>query len=340
MVVLELKQLLILLKELECKYNNNNYLQQLTTIIRKLPSYDEDELRKILVVNDDCQSLEDYLRAFQYTCAVMQDEVSLERCMFEVCQDAYNDGVRYLEVRFGPNLHIDKGLSTDQVIKAVIRGREKAEAELPNFHVRIIVCGLRNHDKSAVLEMAKLVEKYKNHGVVAFDIAGPEHGFRPEIHQNAFDFVRENLLHCTVHAGEADNSVRSALKVGAQRIGHGVRVRHDNILRDYMINCGIPVEMCLTSNVQTRAVKGFEDHPIYEFHKRGMIVVPCTDNTLISGITLTQEYEKLQHHFEFDKHDVAQLLQNGFAAAFNTNFAQKKKIEREAREEIRQILNL
>jgi adenosine deaminase len=299
------------------------------------------ELTKLLLVNENgTNSLEDYLRGFQYTTAVMQDENALERCMFEVCQDAHNDGVRYLEVRFAPSLHLQKGLTLDRVMRAVIRGKERAELELTQFNCGIILCGIRSDDAKTVFETAKLVDKYKNQGVLAFDIAGPEHGYKPELHQISFDFIRKQLLQCTIHAGEADDSIRSALICGAQRIGHGVRTRDDQELFNFIVNRQIPIEICITSNLQTRSVSNVKDHPVYEFYKRGIVIVPCTDNTMMSAVTLSMEYDLLQKSFPFETKDIANILQNGFKVSFNTDYQQKKKIAEKARDEIMQRLNL
>ncbi|KAL0491864.1 adenosine deaminase, partial [Acrasis kona] len=306
-----------------------------------LPTYEEDELRKIIQVGDDCMSLEDYLKAFLFTHSIMQDEESLERCMYEVCQDSFNDGVCYLEVRFAPCLHNLGGLANEQVINSVLRGKNRAENDFDGFHSRIIVCGIRSDTPTKVLEMARLVDQYMGTGVVAFDIAGPEYGFRPDIHHEAFECVQHGLHFCTCHAGEADGpeSVRSALKQGAHRIGHGVRIRDDPDLLTYIINHRVPVEMCVTSNLQTKAVVSVLDHPIYEFLQKDVVVVPCTDNTLMSGITLSGEYKKIADHFHLTFNELERLLMNGFESSFNPDRELKMRICEDARTKIRKILS-
>jgi adenosine deaminase len=278
-----------------------------------------EKLRELIVVPEECPSLEDYLRAFQYTCAVSQTEYALTRVMYEACEDAYLDGVRYIEIRFAPNLHTLKDLTPERVLQAVIAGAKLAHQNFPLFYARIIVCGIRSKDVNIVNEMAKIAVKYKNEGVVAFDIAGPEVGFVPSQFKDAFAMIHKELLCSTIHAGEAgDHSyVEEAIYVcGANRIGHGVNMKNNPSLVAHVLERQIPVEICVTSNLQTKAVKSIVEHPLPDYYKGGLLVVPCTDNTLMSDITLSQEYVKIQKSFNFDKEDILKMVDNSFKAAF------------------------
>jgi len=299
------------------------------------PAKTLDELRSLIVVPEHCQSLVEYLRAFEYTIAVSQTEYALTRIMHEVCEDAVLDGVSYLEVRFAPNLHTMNGLTPSKVLESVILGARMAEQAFKGFHARIIVCGIRSDDVSVVNDMARVAVQYKNQGVVAFDIAGPELGFVPSKFKDAFSLVHEELLSSTIHAGEAADHqyVHEALHVcRAMRIGHGVNMKNDPSLIQFAFERQIPIEMCLTSNLQTKAVSHYSEHPLPDFFRRGLMVVPCTDNTLMSNITLSQEYMKIQELFLFNKTELLQLVDNSFRAAFTHD-----ELKQELREKAQQV---
>ncbi len=293
-----------------------------------------DELRALIVVPEHCQSLVEYLRAFQYTVAVSQTEYALTRVMYEVCEDAMLDGVNYIEVRFAPNLHSEQGLVPTKVLESVILGARLAQENFAGFHARIIVCGIRTHDVNIVSDMARVAVQYRNEGVVAFDIAGPELGYVPSKFKDAFTIVHDELMSSTIHAGEAADHmyVHEALHVcRATRIGHGVNLKDDPSLMQFVLERQIPLEMCLTSNLQTKAVQHYSEHPLPDFFRRGMMVVPCTDNTLMSDITLSREYVKIQELFMFDQADVLKLVDNSFRAAF-VHDDLKNELRRRARQ--------
>lgn len=286
----------------------------------KLPSFDVDELRRLVSVDENCGSLTEYLRGFDISLAVLQKEYAITRAMFEVCEDAAQDGIAYLEVRFSPILHTKNGLSLSSVMNAVIKGKEMAELMIsPRIVVRIIVCGMRQMDPSVSARLAEIAWRYKSQGVVAFDLAGPEDGFSSKVHREAFHIIHKNLLYCTLHSGEADGwkSVSEALRhCGAQRIGHGVRARENPDIIQFLATNRIPIEVCLTSNIQTKAVKSRDDHPVREFFDAGLVVVPCTDNVTVSGVTLSEEYLKLQESFNFTPAEIVRLIDFGFRSAF------------------------
>lgn len=293
-----------------------------------------DELRALIVVPEHCQSLVEYLKAFQYTIAVSQTEYALTRVMYEVCEDAMLDGVNYIEVRFAPNLHSEQGLVPTKVLESVILGARLAQENFAGFHARIIVCGIRTHDVNIVSDMARVAVQYRNEGVVAFDIAGPELGYVPSKFRDAFTIVHDELMSSTIHAGEAADHmyVHEALHVcRATRIGHGVNLKDDPSLMQFVLERQIPLEMCLTSNLQTKAVHHYSEHPLPDFFRRGMMVVPCTDNTLMSDITLSREYVKIQELFMFDQADVLKLVDNSFRAAF-VHDDLKNELRRRARQ--------
>eukprot|EP01088_Endostelium_zonatum_P015508 TRINITY_DN3839_c0_g1_i1.p1 TRINITY_DN3839_c0_g1~~TRINITY_DN3839_c0_g1_i1.p1 ORF type:complete len:889 (+),score=135.14 TRINITY_DN3839_c0_g1_i1:1-2667(+) len=280
-----------------------------------------EQLRKLVVVADsECHSLEDYLRGFDITCAVLQKPYALTRALYEICEDAVLDGVRYLEVRFSPILHIHQGMSLTQAMEAVVEGMAMAEHNLPIF-IRIIVCGMRHMTPEQSLTLAEIAWRYKGKGVVAFDLAGPEHTFRAKDHKPAFDIVRKNLLNCTIHAGEGSGwqSIQDAVRYcGAQRIGHGTALLENRELWQYVIDQKIALECCATSNVHTKArgIQEFKDHPIKKYFDSGVICVPCTDNRTMSDVSLSDEYESYQLNFGFNVENMLRMMDYGFRAAF------------------------
>src|SRR5688572_2755955 len=257
-----------------------------------MPLRDASALADFMTVRD-ARNLEDYLARFEVTLSVMQSAAALERIAFELAEDAHNDGVLYLETRFSPVLNIKSGLKAHEVVEAVLTGLARAERQY-GIVARVIVCALRNLEPSVSQSLSQLAVAYKNKGVVGFDLAGGEAGNPASKHASAFDYARKHDLACTCHAGEGDGSasVREAVQACcADRIGHGTRLIEDKALTDYVNDRRIPVEICITSNVQTRATQSYASHPVRQYFDAGLNVVLNTDNRLMSGITLTDEYE-------------------------------------------------
>ena len=282
-----------------------------------MPAIDVDALREFMRV-DDARNLEDYLARFDVTLSVMQTADALERIAYELSIDAARDGVRYIEVRYAPVLNTRRGLSLGEAVEAPLRGLARAERDGGAIG-RVIVCGLRNLTPDVSLELARLAVSYKDRGVVAFDLAGGELGNPASAHADAFAYAREHDLPCTCHAGEgADASyVREAVHVcGAHRIGHATRLIEDESLTNYVNDRRIALEICLTSNVQTRAVSSYGAHPLRAYYDRGMNVVLNTDNRLMSGTTLTDEYAHAAKQLGFSFDELADMALNGFRSAF------------------------
>jgi adenosine deaminase len=299
-----------------------------------MPRDDVDALREYMRV-DDARSLEDYLARFDVTLSVMQTADALERIAYELAIDAARDGIRYMEVRYAPVLNIVRGLSLGEAVEAPLRGLERAERDC-GVMGRVIVCGLRHMSPEISIELARLAVGYKHRGVVGFDLAGGELGNPASPHAPAFVYAREHDLACTCHAGEgADASyVREAVHVcGADRIGHATRLYEDESLTQYVNDRRIALEICLTSNVQTRAVESYREHPLRQYFDRGMNVVLNTDNRLMSGTTLTDEYVHAAHTLGFTFDELCEIALNSFAAAFIPWEARERLIA-EARMEI------
>ena len=273
-----------------------------------------EELKKI----DGSPTLEEYLAWFGYSLPLMQSREALHRIAYELAADMAADNVRYLEVRYGPILHTDEGLTMWQVNDAVLAGLADAERD-HGIQSGVIVCGLRDRRESASLAQAELAASYRGRGVIGFDLAGGERGNPAEMHGAAFYHARKELLNITVHAGESFGpaSIRQALfKCGAHRIGHGVTLGQDPDLLRYVVDRQIPLEVCPTSNVQTQSVASYEAHPVAEYVQAGVPITINTDNTLFSHTTTTDELWLAHTRCGIPAQDLREIVLNGFRHAF------------------------
>ncbi|NLH52099.1 MAG: adenosine deaminase [Bacteroidales bacterium] len=296
----------------------------------KLPANTPEELKKILVAPPTCNSLEEYLQPFDITVSVLQTAGALERATYELAEDCAAENIRYLEIRFAPVLHLQKGLSLVDVVQAVLRGKQRAERAF-DIRIGIIICSIRHNNPEESLKAAELTVAFKNKGIVGFDLAGAEDGFPAKHHREAFDLIINNNINATVHAGEAygPESIHQALHlVKANRIGHGTRLRENGDLMNYMNDHRIPIEMCITSNVQTKAVRSLDDHPVRFYYDYGLRITLNTDNRLISNTTLTHEYMLAVEHFGFTEKDLIVLVINGFKSAFLSHTEKVEMINR------------
>ncbi len=283
----------------------------------ELPERDPERLDDYLYVRN-AGNLEDYLARFDATISVMQHSGSLERVAYELCEDAARENVRYLEIRYSPILLTEEGLPLPETVEAPLRGMRRAEEE-HGVESRLIICGIRNMGPDVSRDLADLTIAFKDRGVVAFDLAGAEYNYPAKKHKNAFYMVRNANVNATIHAGEAygPESIHQALHYcGAHRIGHGTRLYEDEELTRYVRDHRIPLEICLTSNVQTRAVDSFEEHPVRRYFDRGLVVSLHTDNRLMSRTTVTDEYFRAWKHTGFDLEEIGDMVVHGFRSAF------------------------
>ena len=284
----------------------------------ELPGISVETLAPFVEVGENCQSLVDYLKAFDVTLSVMQTYDSLVRTAFELAEDAARENVRYLEVRYSPILHQQKGLTLHHIVQAVLEGLAQAERLYP-IKTGVILCGIRHISPDLSNKLADLTVAFKNKGVVGFDLAGAEEDFPAKKHREAFSRVLANNINCTLHAGEAygPESIHQAIHLcGAHRIGHGVRLIEDGDLLNYVNDHRIPLECCPSSNVQTRAVKRMEDHPIRLFYDLGLRVTVNTDNRMVTRTTVSEEYKVLHDTLNFTLEEIKELIIMGFKSAF------------------------
>lgn len=284
----------------------------------KLPADTPEGLRPFVEVGEDCKSLVEYLRAFDVTLSVMQTYDSLVRTAFELAEDSAKENVRYLEVRYSPILHQQKGLTLHAIVQAVLEGLALAERKY-NIKTGVILCGMRHISPDISLRLADLTVAFKNKGVVGFDLAGAEENFPAKRHKDAFGRVLQNNINCTLHAGEAygPESIHQAIHLcGAHRIGHGVRLIEDGDLLNYVNDHRIPLECCPSSNVQTKAVKKMADHPIRLFYDLGLRVTVNTDNRMVTNTTVSREFQVIHEELGFNLEEIKELIIMGFKSAF------------------------
>ncbi len=282
-----------------------------------LPATEPEALRRYMLV-DDARDLEDYLRRFEITIAVLQTPEAIERVAYEMVEDAARDNVHRLEVRYCPRLSTRGGLTIRQALGAEHRGLARGERDF-GVSTGIINCSLRHYDPAVSLAIAEASVASRDLGVVAFDLAGGEAGRPPGVHAQAFDAAAEGNLRITVHAGEAagPDSIREAIhRCHAERIGHGTRLGEDPDLENYVRDRQIPLEINISSNLQTRVVARPAEHPVRRFYDAGIPVTLCTDSWLMSGTSLTDEYWMAHTELGFGREEIERMILNGFAAAF------------------------
>ncbi|MBW7888036.1 MAG: adenosine deaminase [Bacteroidetes bacterium] len=295
----------------------------------KLPTTDPGELDIWFQRGAQRGSLPLYLEGFEHTCGVMQTEEALERVAYEMMEDMKNDGVVYVETRFAPIFHTNKGLPTHKVVRAVLKGLERGKNDF-DVHYGVIICAMRHMEPMVSLEIAELAVEFRNHGVVGFDLAGEEGGYPPKKHIDAFHYIQRENFNITIHAGEAfgKESIWQAIQwCGAHRIGHGTRLVEDmkikegevlsmGTLAQYVLDKRIPIEICLTSNLHTGAVRSIEEHPFGILYKYKFRVTLNTDDKLMSGITLTDEYLLAHEKFGLGIDELEKVTINAMKSAF------------------------
>jgi adenosine deaminase len=292
-----------------------------------LPADDPDSLTAWMRRGADRKDLTLYLETFAHTVAVMQTTDAIERVARECAEDLAADGVVYAEVRFAPELHTDRGLSLDAVIEAVLAGFATGSTGT-ELTIRAICSAMRHQHNS--LDVAQAAVRWRDSGVVGFDIAGPEDGYPPDDHLLAFQYCHRENFHITIHAGEAygPRSIWKALQwCGAERLGHGIRIMEDitrsangepelGRLAHFVRDRRIPLEICPTSNVNTGAVDEIADHPIAELIELRFRVTVNTDNRLMSGVSMTSEMAALTEAFDYGWDRLRWLTVNAMKSSF------------------------
>ena len=283
----------------------------------KLPAADVKGIADYMHVTD-ARNLVDYLARFDVTLSVLQTPDALERVTYELIADSAAENVRYLEIRYSPILCTRGGMPLTEAVDAPLRGIKRAEQEF-GVKAQLIICGIRNMSPEVSLELANLTVAYKGKGVVAFDLAGAEYNFPAKKHKEAFYTVIDHNMATTVHAGEAygAESIAQALHYcHADRIGHGTRLYENPDLEQYVLDRRVPLEICITSNLQTHAVPSAESHPVRRYFDLGIVVCLNTDNRLMSATTVTDELLLAQRKLGFTRAEIDRMILYGFESAF------------------------
>lgn len=305
----------------------------------KLPKL--EEIREILRPTTGVASLVEFLRAYEYLLAVLQNTHAIKRVTREMAEDYGKEGVTYLEIRFCPALHEMKGSTAEEILSTVCEETRSICEESRNGNknlpiVKVIVCGVRSLPIETNKRMAELAVKFskeeaskydeKDCQIVGFDLAGDEAGFETKLFKDCFDYVKNNSnLGITIHSGEASGweSVKQALDIGyATRIGHGVRLIENKELLESIgknVDNPISIEICIVSNVLTKAIDSIKEHPVRTFLSagEGIRVVPCTDGPVsLIGKSISEHYDILQKDFGLNTKEILKLLNNGFKSTF------------------------
>ncbi len=300
-----------------------------------------EELAALIGAGKQHDSLNEYLKGFEITLKVLQTEEGLYRAAYELAEDAAGENIEYMEVRFSPVLHTQERLSPTTILEAVLSGLRDAEQDFKILS-GVIVCGIRNISPNVSLRLAELAVAFKNRGVVGFDLAGSEYNYPAKDHLEAFSLILSNNVNVTIHAGEAygPESIHQALHYcGAHRLGHGTRLREDGDLLNYVNDHRIPLEICLSSNTQTRAVNGLDEHPFRFYLDLGLRVTLNTDNRLITDTTMTDEYFTTFKQFDLRPKEVLTVVMNGVKSSFLPYEIKKHFIRRTKEKVKRQIID-
>ena len=331
--------------ELHCHLDGSLRISTILDLAKQdkviLPTSNSDKLSKLLVIGKTRGSLEDYIKRFDITLSVMQTPVALRRTAYELIEDVAKENVRYIEIRYSPILHTEKGMSLGESVEAVREGLQRGRKDF-GVESGIIVCGIRNISAAASLKLADLTVRYKNKGVVGFDLAGAEENFPAKDHQEAFYMILNNNINATIHAGEAfgPSSIHQAIHhCGAHRIGHGTRLKENKDLMNYVNDHRITLEVCLTSNWQTRSIRSLKYHPLKYYYDQGIRVTLNTDNRLMSGTTLTKEFLLAHKLFGFKLHDFREMIIMAMKSAF-LPYGERKQMIRNIADELEQDFSL
>lgn len=315
--------------ELHCHLDGSLNADFVDTMLRKQGVIIErKELEEKLRVKPDCTSLTEYLEKFDLPLQCLQTKEGLEQAAYELVMDAAKDGVAYVEVRFAPMLSTEKGLTCAEVIDSVERGLKKGEIESGTYAFAI-VCAMRHHSLERNMEMLKAAKPFVGNGVCALDLAGDESAFPTSMFRELFIQAKEWEIPFTIHSGECGSvdNIREAIEFGAKRLGHGIALEKSPELRQLCKEKGIGIEMCPTSNLQTKAVESLGNYPLKQFLEEGLLVSVHTDNRTVSGTTMEQEEKLVKEHLQISEEMWFQCTKNAIRTAFASEEIKEKLME-------------
>ena len=308
--------------ELHCHLDGSVRVDTIIDIAKKegikLDSYKRCDIEKLVQVPNDCTSLNEYLKRFDLPNKVMQSSENIKRITFELLEDAQKENIKYIEIRFAPLLHLQKGLSIEEVIQSAIDGINQAQ-RIYDIKGNIILSCMRNMSEDDAILLIEKGRKFLNKGVVAIDLAGPEEEGFANKYKRAIELARSYGYNITIHAGEAasaQNVIDAINILKAQRIGHGVRIKDMKDAYDLVKKTGVVLEMCPTSNIQTKAIECLNTYPLYDFYKDGIKLSINTDNRTVSNIDLSNEIKVISDEFNMSKEKYKDIYLNTIDAIF------------------------
>lgn len=274
-----------------------------------LPVHSRSELQALLTVEPDCTNLGEYLQKFDLPLQVLQTTAALKWAVYRLIGRLAAQGLCYAEIRFAPQFHQQKGLNQAQVVQAAVTGLQRGVREF-GMPAQLILCCMRfENNQNENLETLRLAKQYLGRGVCALDLAGNEAAYPTQNYEDLFREARQQGVPLVIHAGEAagPESVWEALRQGAVRIGHGLHAAEDEGLVQELSRCKVPLEMCLTSNLQTKGIPEAAQFPLRTFRDAGVTVTVNTDNMTVSGTDLRREYLQVQNLYQFSAQEMEQL---------------------------------
>lgn len=282
------------------------------SLASKLSNLPLDYVKDKMIVKKDCQNLSEYLEKFTLPISLMQTKENLELVSKDLVNRLAKDNVIYAEIRFAPMFHTTN-LTYEEVVEAVLKGLKSNK----NIKTNLILCLMRGMDNKSNQKTLEVAYKYLNKGVCALDLAGDEGNYPLDNYEDFFKQAKKLGIPFTIHAGEVKiEEVKKAIKLGTKRIGHGIHAIEDNEVVNLIKENNILLEVCPTSNIQTKAFNDYKEHPIYKFYKEGVLVSINTDNETVSDIDLTYEYQKLIEIFSFTKDDLKNMNINALKHSF------------------------
>lgn len=293
----------------------------------EIPNDDED-FQKLIQVNKDCKSLSEYLKAFHLPLEALKNEDTFFQASYAVLQEASKEGVRYMELRFAPLLSETEQLSGESIIEACAEGAKRAKQDF-GIESGILLCGMRHFDEKKNEKNLMLAKKYYGHGVCGIDLAGDESAFQNELFEEYFKKAGRLEIPFTIHAGECGRkeNIRLAAEYGARRIGHGIAMKGDSFLQEEIKEKGIGIELCPSSNLQTKAVRDWKEYPFDEFYSNDVKVSVNTDNRTVTGTTMTKELSLLEEKTALKKRDIPKIMKDSIIMSFAEESVKKAILE-------------
>ena len=300
--------------ELHCHLDGSLSKDFIQTRLGRAVSEDE------LSVTQECKSLVEYLEKFACPCACLQDEKGLTEAGYDLLRTMSLENVIYTEIRFAPLLSVSASMKTEQVIESLLKGLRKGKQDF-GIEYNVIACAMRNHSETENYEMIKTAREFLGEGICAVDLAGAEALYPMSEFMELFRKVKALEMPFTIHAGECGNAknIVDAVDVGAKRVGHGIAMKGNCEIKKKLRDAGIGVEMCPTSNLQTKAVKKVDDYPIKEFLDEGLMVTINTDNRTVSNTSLTKELTHIQSLYGIGDAEISQMMRNAVEVSFANN---------------------